>query len=325
MLTSPSCLQVCFAGGFTQLAVYRYTGPRVAAQGEPDSGTLAAQLSSFSRQGRPFQGSRTCGYPLMLPQPSPKLRYSRPRGAHLTPLSPLLSLQPPQLLLAGVPHPARAARRGPGARRGPLHGGRLSAAAALALAILATAAAPHAPAPARPLGRRRSGRAARRPASRGLHSATPGEHPLPRARHRHTKYQLPTNRHGQRLHAWPPGTCAAGSTNGVRGCRARGPALAGPPVRRRAAGRQPPRGRSGGRCGAARAPGGGGARGPHRCHCGEAFGKGPGQSGGPGSLEDGTGRAGGRGEQRRAAGARLIALVSAPGVPDPLHDRGPRQ
>ncbi|GFR47538.1 hypothetical protein Agub_g9260, partial [Astrephomene gubernaculifera] len=38
---------ICFAGGFTQLAVYRFTGPRVSWQGEREEAELAALLDRF--------------------------------------------------------------------------------------------------------------------------------------------------------------------------------------------------------------------------------------------------------------------------------------
>ncbi|GLC36866.1 hypothetical protein PLESTM_000512400 [Pleodorina starrii] len=39
---------VCFAGGFTQLVVYRFTGPRLSWQGELSDSDLAGMLASFS-------------------------------------------------------------------------------------------------------------------------------------------------------------------------------------------------------------------------------------------------------------------------------------
>ncbi|KXZ49238.1 hypothetical protein GPECTOR_22g830 [Gonium pectorale] len=39
--------KICFAGGFTQLVVYRYTGPRVSWQGELEEAEVAGLLSSF--------------------------------------------------------------------------------------------------------------------------------------------------------------------------------------------------------------------------------------------------------------------------------------
>lgn len=44
----PIIHEVCMAGGFTQLVVYRFTGPRVSWQGEVDEAELAARLADFN-------------------------------------------------------------------------------------------------------------------------------------------------------------------------------------------------------------------------------------------------------------------------------------